>query len=471
MSAYFQERDAKILAALEAGGTHRGVAAEFGVTIHIVRNALKFRSRAQALAPAQPQGALALYEAMVLAIAAAKAVDEAKDIADRAEAMRIYARQAKNREAEIDAAEIRIRAERRIGELISEAKAVGQVAEGRPAKTVATDDSFSRVRLKEAGIDRDLSSRAQKLAALPPDEFAWQLSGWRDQAREEGARVTVRLIRGEAQRTKAEARAVKEELLGRQIMKLPEQKFGVILADPPWRFEPYSRETGMDRAADNHYPTLGDIPSMADVSRIAADDCACFLWATVPMLPHALLTLHAWGFDYRSHFIWAKDRIGTGYWNRNRHELLLVGVKGNIPAPAMGTQFDSVIEAAVGRHSEKPEVFLELIERYFPTLPKIELNRRGPARPGWSAWGNEVEEIAIPGSGPLLAEPETETGAAARAGDASAAEIGEVCSGGGLPDNPLSGGNCRGENPPLADSSVSAIRHLETPALLKRSAA
>ena len=32
--------------------------------------------------------------------------------------------------------------------------------------------------------------------------------------------------------------------------------YGVIFADPPWRFEPYSRITGMDRAADNHYPTM-----------------------------------------------------------------------------------------------------------------------------------------------------------------------------------------------------------------------
>jgi N6-adenosine-specific RNA methylase IME4 len=44
-----------------------------------------------------------------------------------------------------------------------------------------------------------------------------------------------------------------------------------------------------------------------------------------------------------------------------------------------------------GRHSEKPEVFLKMIEEYFPNLPKIELNRRGPARPDWEAWGNEAE--------------------------------------------------------------------------------
>jgi hypothetical protein len=64
--------------------------------------------------------------------------------------------------------------------------------------------------------------------------------------------------------------------------------------------------------------------------------------------------------------------------------------RGDPPAPAPGTQSRSVIEASVGAHSAKPECVLELIETYFPTLPKIELNRRGHARAGWDAWGHEV---------------------------------------------------------------------------------
>src|SRR6185503_13957189 len=98
-------------------------------------------------------------------------------------------------------------------------------------------------------------------------------------------------------------------------------------------------------------------------------------------------------FEYKTNFIWAKDRIGTGYWNRNKHEHLLVGVRGRPPAPAPGSQSESVLHAPVGGHSAKPELFLELIEGYFPTLPKIELNRRGLARPGWDAWGNEVTSV------------------------------------------------------------------------------
>lgn len=193
--------------------------------------------------------------------------------------------------------------------------------------------------------------------------------------------------------TKADRRAMREAELSAKQTALPDKRYGVILADPEWRFEPYSRESGMDRAADNHYPTSAtEIIAARNVPSIAAEDCVLFLWATVPMLPAALHVMQAWGFEYKSHVTWDKIHIGTGYWFRNRHEMLLVGTRGDVPAPAMGSQFPSVIAIGRSDHSKKPDQFLELIENYFPTLPKIELNRRGPARPGWDAWGNEMEE-------------------------------------------------------------------------------
>lgn len=189
---------------------------------------------------------------------------------------------------------------------------------------------------------------------------------------------------------KQRLRRHRERALAKKIRALPRKKFGVILADPEWRFEPWSRITGMDRAADNHYPTsnLNAIKARA-VESIAAKECALFMWATVPMLPQALDTMSAWGFVYKSHMIWAKDRDGTGYWFRNRHELLLVGTHGGIPAPAPGTQWSSVIEAPRGKHSVKPDVFYRIIEEYYPHVPKIELNARR-ARRGWDRWGSEA---------------------------------------------------------------------------------
>lgn len=128
------------------------------------------------------------------------------------------------------------------------------------------------------------------------------------------------------------------------------------MADPEWRFEPWSRQTGMDRAAENHYPTsVTEVIADRDVSKIAAEDCVLFMWATVPMLAQALLVMAAWGFDYRSHLIWVKaqsDRLtlGTGYWFRNCHEVLLVGVKGAVVAPLPGTQPPWVITHPVLEH-------------------------------------------------------------------------------------------------------------------------
>jgi N6-adenosine-specific RNA methylase IME4 len=200
---------------------------------------------------------------------------------------------------------------------------------------------------------------------------------------------------GAMRATKAERRAEREIELAAKVVALPTKRYGVIVADPEWRFEPYSWETGMDRAADNHYPTsVTEDIAKRDVPSIAADDCVLFLWATAPMLQDALQVMAAWGFEYKSHAIWDKVHIGTGYWFRNRHELLLIGTKGDIPAPAMGQQTASVIAIARKEHSAKPEQFLELIEQYFPSLPKIELNRRGPPRKGWDAWGNEMQEAA-----------------------------------------------------------------------------
>lgn len=194
-------------------------------------------------------------------------------------------------------------------------------------------------------------------------------------------------------------RAQREEELAGKIAQstynIGHQLYGVLYADPPWRLEPYSRETGLNRAADNHYPTMTREAMLdMEVMRTApAKDCVLFLWATVPMLQEALEWMAHYGFEYRSHCVWIKDHAGTGYWFRNQHELLLVGVRGDVPAPAPGTQFASVIRAPVGEHSSKPAAFAEMIEELFPHLPALELFARGP-RLGWDVWGNEAEAAA-----------------------------------------------------------------------------
>jgi N6-adenosine-specific RNA methylase IME4 len=229
-------------------------------------------------------------------------------------------------------------------------------------------------------------SAAAALASLPLSEQAIIVARGKAEIL-----AAAKRFRDENTARKKALRAEKEARLGAKQRALPERRYGVIYADPEWRFENWSDETGMDRAPENHYPT-SDLETICQrhVASIAAEDSVLFLWATVPMLPEALQVMARWGFTYRSQFCWAKDRAGLGRWNRNRHELLLLGTRGSPPCPAPGTQWDSLITAPLGRHSEKPENFHRLIEDYFPTLPKIELNAR-KARPGWDAWGFEAE--------------------------------------------------------------------------------
>lgn len=208
--------------------------------------------------------------------------------------------------------------------------------------------------------------------------------------------------RKEAQKqAKQEGRKAREAALGERLRAANEAlagagdgpRYGVILADPEWRFEVWG-EGGMDRSAENHYPCSSLDAIMArPVARIAAEDCVLLLWATAPMLPQALAVMSAWGFAYKSHAVWVKDKAGTGYWFRNKHELLLVGTRGDVVPPAMGGQDTSVIEWPVAAHSEKPEYAHVFAERLWPSLPKIELNARA-ARAGWALWGAEAPEVA-----------------------------------------------------------------------------
>lgn len=310
---------------------------------------------------------------------------EAKKIA---EAALHYAKVTKAaNETHADCIRIITRAEMRMANEIDADPNIGK--HGRPSKT-SDSATFS-----DLGIRRDQVHdwRVVRDAGEEVIEGALRKALSEGRAPTKGEILqAAREIREERQGNKAERRAERERNLATKQAALPNKRYGVIYADPEWRFEVYSRDTGMDRSADNHYPTSStEQICERPVADIAADDCVLFLWATVPMLPDALCVMDAWDFKYKSHCVWAKDRIGTGYWFRNQHEILLVGTRGNVPAPAMGTQIESLVDAPVGRHSEKPDQFYELIERYFPNLPKIELNARA-ARPGWDAWGYEAPE-------------------------------------------------------------------------------
>jgi N6-adenosine-specific RNA methylase IME4 len=77
---------------------------------------------------------------------------------------------------------------------------------------------------------------------------------------------------------------------------------------------------------------------------------------------------------------------------------LLIGRRGQFPPPREDLRSSSLIEAPIGDHSAKPEAFAAMIETWYPDAVKLELFRRGPARPGWSVWGSEAKTAERPGS-------------------------------------------------------------------------
>jgi N6-adenosine-specific RNA methylase IME4 len=166
---------------------------------------------------------------------------------------------------------------------------------------------------------------------------------------------------------------------------LPSGHYQLLYADPPWP----SQSPQSPWSPEQHYPTMR-IEEIEALEVPAAEDAVLFLWAVPSQLPEALRVMSAWGFEYRTQLVWVKPWIGLGNWVRHRHELLLVGRRGNFPVPDEADRPDSVVEAKRGRHSEKPERFYELLERMYPAATKLELFARR-SRPGWSAWGNEVE--------------------------------------------------------------------------------
>ena len=132
---------------------------------------------------------------------------------------------------------------------------------------------------------------------------------------------------------KQEARASRERELGARQIAAPDGKFGVILEDFEWDHVTWS-EQGRDRAAENHYPVSRDAHTAQEIVErtkdrfaCAAEDCVCFQWTTLQHLAIAIDVLRLRGFEYKSSYAWGKDKIGLGYWSREKHEILLIGVK------------------------------------------------------------------------------------------------------------------------------------------------
>lgn len=321
--------------------------------------------------------ALVKISAARKAIAEAKSIDEVKDIRDKAEAVRTYAKQAGlSQDIVNDAAEIKIRAEYKAGQLLREMEknkgAKGQLRgkDSSGGHTMLPPED-NTPKLSDLGVSKNESSRWQMLATIPAEDFEEKL-------RDERVAVRELTTNGMLRQAKANQHPTQVVVRGNQ------RPCGVVYADPPWEYE--FSET-KNREIGNKYPTatVAEIISHAPAT---LDNCVLFLWATAPKLLEALEVMHGWGFEYKTCAVWDKEIIGMGYWFRGQHELLLVGVKGNVSPPNPELRVSSIFRERRGAHSAKPACVAEWIESAFPDSEKLEMYCRSP-RPGWSTWGNE----------------------------------------------------------------------------------
>ena len=164
-------------------------------------------------------------------------------------------------------------------------------------------------------------------------------------------------------------------------------KYRVIYADPPWSYG--DKAPSYPGVAENHYPTmtlaeLCDLP----VAEIADENAVLFLWTTSPLLEESFEVVNAWGFKYKSSFIWDKVKHNMGHYNSVRHELLLVCTRGSC-TPDNNKLYDSVVSEERTEHSKKPETFRNIISDLYPRGNRVELFARSSVN-GWDVWGNQA---------------------------------------------------------------------------------
>lgn len=188
---------------------------------------------------------------------------------------------------------------------------------------------------------------------------------------------------------------------------MPEKKYDVIYADPPWdyggklQFDKSSKSVDkidpgkkiFISSANFKYPTVKTKDLMKiPVHEIAKDDCLLFMWVTNPHLAQGIELGKAWGFEYKTvAFVWDKMVHNPGQYTMSYCELCLVFKRGRIPKPRGARNIKQLLSSPRGKHSQKPLEVLHNIEKMFPTQDRIELFARHKPK-DWDVWGLDVRE-------------------------------------------------------------------------------
>lgn len=311
---------------------------------------------------------LVKLDAARTALAQAQTIQQAKKIMDIAGAAEIYAkRQHLSEEAIGYAHSIKIEALRRLGEILKDSpKAKGAPGPGRGKAGSPAGPAFDPTpTYADSGLSKKTAALAQKLAELPKKQFEEVCEG-----------------------AKSVTQAIREVIHAKRPAVVPPTgTYRVFYADPPWAYG----NAGLQQYghASHHYPTMQTAELCAlPIAKLAQADAVLFLWVTSPLLEESFQVIGAWGFKYKTSFVWDKVRHNFGHYNSVRHEFLLVCTRGSC-TPDIKTLHDSVQTIEREEHSAKPEQFREIIDELYPDGARIELFARGGTPRKWKRWGNE----------------------------------------------------------------------------------
>lgn len=285
---------------------------------------------------------------------------------------------AEKKDAELQniVAEQKLRTQRILGQLLKES---GEIRGGNHGNQYEVAKSIDKT--LPDGVHKNQSHTWQQIASIPEQKFE-------EFIQDKKAAVD----RAVAELTTAGALRLAKELMDetKKTEKvytskgLPDGIYDVIYCDPPWQYS----NSGFEMSAENHYPTMStDQLCELKISELSATNSICFMWVTNPLLEDGLRVLKQWDFEYKTNFVWTKDKHTAGFYVYGQHELLLIGVKGSmIP---VGEKFKSIITGNNDIHSKKPEITYTIIEKMFPGFKYLELFARN-TKDNWKAWGNEL---------------------------------------------------------------------------------
>ena len=231
---------------------------------------------------------------------------------------------------------------------------------------------------KVANVSHDTIAKVKKIEATATPEVKEKLNTGTmsiNEAYKEIKKEEIELKRKEIRET-----------FEKQDVEIKDKKYRIIYADPPWKYGNAMPEYVTE--PQDYYLLMNteDICAMP-IKDITEKDAVLFLWSTSPHLPEALEVAKAWGFTYKTTFIWDKIKHNMGHYNSVRHEILLVCTKGAC-TPDVKRLFDSVVSEERTEHSKKPNVFREIIETIYTYGNKIELFARETPE-GWDVFGNQ----------------------------------------------------------------------------------